>query len=58
MQAPQRSRSDLNRHLRGAQGRSPLEFLRMGHTVLIEINCKPGKGAEFVALLSAALVDT
>ena len=30
----------------------------MGHTVLLEINCKPGKGAEFVALLSAALVDT
>ena len=26
--------------------------------MLLEVNCKPGKGAEFVALLSAALVDT
>lgn len=30
----------------------------MSHTVLLEVNCKPGKGAEFVALLRTALADT
>ena len=31
---------------------------RMSHTVLLELNCKPGKGAEFLPALIAALADT
>ena len=30
----------------------------MSHTVLLELNCKPGKGAEFLPALIAALADT
>ena len=30
----------------------------MSHTVLLEVNCQPGKGAEFLSLLVAALADT
>ncbi len=30
----------------------------MSHTVLLEINCQPGKGAEFLPALVAALADT
>ena len=30
----------------------------MSHTVLLEINCQTGKGAEFLTALIAALADT
>ncbi len=30
----------------------------MSHTVLLELNCQPGKGTEFLPALIAALADT
>lgn len=30
----------------------------MAHTVLLELNCKPGKGKEFLPALVAALAET